>query len=81
VRRGNPVEETLTEAQRHGISLIAVGAQHQRLLDFLTIGRTTERIVRASPISVMVVPAGAGRERQEAVPTQAAIANTGSGAQ
>jgi nucleotide-binding universal stress UspA family protein len=61
VRRGDPVEETLAEAQRHGIDLIAVGAQHRRVLDFLTIGRTTEHIVRMSPVSVLVVPTGIGR--------------------
>lgn len=70
VRRGDPVKETVTEAQRHGIGLIAVGAQHRRLMDFLTIGRTTERIVRISPISVLVIPAGAGQEHQEKVTTQ-----------
>jgi nucleotide-binding universal stress UspA family protein len=72
VRHGDPVKETVTEAQRHGIDLITIGVQHRRLMDFLTVGRTTERIVRISPVSVLVVPAGAGRERQEAVPTQAA---------
>jgi nucleotide-binding universal stress UspA family protein len=58
VRRGDPVQETVTEARRNGVNLIVVGAQHRKLLDFLTIGRTTEQIVRLSPISVLVVPAG-----------------------
>lgn len=77
VRHGDPVKETLTEAKRHGVGLIAVGAKHRRLFDFLTIGRTTERIVRISPISVLVVPAGAGGEPGDAAVTQAATANAG----
>jgi nucleotide-binding universal stress UspA family protein len=44
MRRGDPVKETLTETQKHGIELITVGARHRRIMDFLTIGRTTERI-------------------------------------
>jgi nucleotide-binding universal stress UspA family protein len=62
VRRGDPTKETVTEAQRNGVNLIVVGAQHRKLLDFLTIGRTTEHIVRLSPISVLVVPAGPGEQ-------------------
>lgn len=61
VGRGDAVKETLTEAQRHGIDLITVGAQHRSLMDFLMIGRATERIVRISPISVLIVPAGEDR--------------------
>ncbi len=57
VRRGDPVEETLTEAKRNGIELIVVGARPHRLLDGWIIGRTTEHIVRLSPVSVLVVPA------------------------
>jgi nucleotide-binding universal stress UspA family protein len=71
VRRGDPVKETVTEAQRNGVNLIMVGAQHRRMLDFLTIGRTTEQIVRLSPISVLVVPANASQERQATVQTPA----------
>src|SRR5579859_243697 len=71
VRRGDPVKETLTEVQRHGIGLIAVGAQHHRVMDFLTIGRTTERIVRISPISVLVIPAGADQRAKNGSQDQA----------
>ncbi len=59
VRRGHPVEETIAEGQRHATSLIVVGAARRTLLGSLVIGRTTEQIVRLSPISVLVVPAGA----------------------
>jgi len=59
VRRGHPVEEAIAEGQRHAISLIVVGAARRTLLGSLVIGRTTEQIVRLSPISVLVVPAGA----------------------
>jgi len=59
VRRGHPVEEMVAEGQRHAIGLIVVGAAQRTLLGSLVIGRTTEQIVRLSPISVLVIPAGA----------------------
>jgi len=57
VRRGNPAEQVLLMAQEHTADLIVMGAQHRPFLEFTTLGTTTERVMRHSLTSVMVIPA------------------------
>lgn len=42
--------------------LVVLGAEHRRFLEFTTLGRTTERVMRFSPCTVLLVP------RQQPVP-------------
>jgi nucleotide-binding universal stress UspA family protein len=58
IRRGNPAEQILLMAREHSADLIVMGAQHRPFLEFTTLGTTTERVMRHSLTSVLVIPAG-----------------------
>lgn len=58
VGRGNPAEQIILMARDHSADLIVMGAQHRPFLEFTTLGTTTERVIRHSKTSVLVVPAG-----------------------
>jgi nucleotide-binding universal stress UspA family protein len=58
VGRGNPAEQILLMAGVHSADLIVMGAQHRPFLEFTTLGTTTERVMRHSLTSVLVIPAG-----------------------
>jgi nucleotide-binding universal stress UspA family protein len=58
VRRGNPAEQIILMAREHSADLIVMGAQHRPFLEFTTLGTTTERVMRHSLTSVLVIPAG-----------------------
>lgn len=57
VRQGNPAEQVILMAREHSADLIIMGAQHRPFLEFTALGTTTERVVRHSMTSVMVIPA------------------------
>ena len=57
VRRGNPAEQILLMAREHSADLIVMGAQPRPFLEFTTLGTTTERVMRHSQTSILVVPA------------------------
>lgn len=57
VRKGNPAEQVILMAREHSADLIVMGAQHRRFLEFTTLGTTTERVMRHSLTSVLVIPA------------------------
>lgn len=57
VRKGNPAEQVVLMAQEYSADLIVMGAQHRPFLEFTTLGTTTERVMRHSLTSVMVIPA------------------------
>ena len=57
VRRGNPAEKIILMAREHSADLIVMGAQHRPFLEFTTLGTTTERVMRHSLTSVLVIPA------------------------
>lgn len=57
VRRGNPAEQIILMAREHSADLIVMGAQHRPFLEFTTLGTTTERVMRHSLTSVLVIPA------------------------
>ena len=53
---GDPAEQVLLFASRHGISLIVVAATHHPFLATSILGRTSLRIMRHSAIPVLLVP-------------------------
>jgi nucleotide-binding universal stress UspA family protein len=57
VRRGDPAEQIILMAREHSADLIVMGAQHRPFLEFTTLGTTTERVMRHSLTSVLVIPA------------------------
>jgi nucleotide-binding universal stress UspA family protein len=59
VRHGNAAEQIILYAREHPVDLIVLAAEHRPLLEMTTLGTTTERVMRHSPSSVLVVPRGA----------------------
>jgi nucleotide-binding universal stress UspA family protein len=57
VRRGDAAEQIILAAPEHSASLIVMGAQHRPFLEFTTLGTTTEKVMRHSLVSVLVIPA------------------------
>ena len=57
VRHGDPAEQIILAAREHSADLIVMGAQHRPFLEFTTLGTTTERVIRHSHASVLVIPA------------------------
>jgi nucleotide-binding universal stress UspA family protein len=56
VRRGNAAEQIILHAREQAVDLIVLSAEHKPLLEITTLGTTTERVVRHSPCSVLVLP-------------------------
>lgn len=59
VRHGNAAEQIILYARERPVDLIVLAAQHRPLLELTTLGTTTERVMRHSPCSVLVLPRGA----------------------
>ena len=57
VLQGDPAEQIVLAARKHSADLIVMGAQHRPFLEFTTLGTTTERVMRHSHASVLVIPA------------------------
>jgi len=55
-RRGDPAEQIVLTAREHSADLIVMGAQHRPFLEFTTMGTTTEKVMRHSHASVLVIP-------------------------
>lgn len=56
IRQGNAAEQILLAAREQAADLIVLGAQPGRLFEFITLGSTTERVVRQAESAVLVVP-------------------------
>jgi nucleotide-binding universal stress UspA family protein len=56
VLEGDAAERMVERARTGGADLVVLGAEHRRFLEFTTLGRTTERVMRYSPCSVLLVP-------------------------
>jgi nucleotide-binding universal stress UspA family protein len=56
VRHGPAAEQILMLAREKAADLIVIGAEHRPLLEALTLGTTTERVLRHSETGVLVVP-------------------------
>jgi len=63
VLQGDPAERIVTHARSMQADLVALAAEHRPFLEFTTLGRTTERAVRFSPCSVLVIPEPTGKPR------------------
>lgn len=56
VRHGDPAEQIVLFAREHTTDLIVLGAEPHRFLEFANLGRTSERVMRHSPCSVLLLP-------------------------
>jgi nucleotide-binding universal stress UspA family protein len=56
VLQGEPAEKIVTYARNTQADLAVLAAEHHPFLEFTTLGRTTERVVRFCPCSVLVIP-------------------------
>lgn len=62
VRRGRPAETILEYAEEHAIDLLVVGRTGRGGVAEALLGSTADRLVRRSPIPVVVVPDGGGTD-------------------
>lgn len=56
VRRGNAAEQVILHARQHPVDLVVLSAEHRPMLGLTMLGTTTERVMRHSPCSVLVLP-------------------------
>ena len=56
-RQGSAAEQIVLMAREHAADLIVMGGQHRPFLEFTTLGTTTEKVMRHSQASILVVPA------------------------
>jgi len=56
VRRGDAAEQVVRLAAEQNADLIAIGAEHRPFLELTTLGTTTDRVMRHSRVSVLVIP-------------------------
>jgi nucleotide-binding universal stress UspA family protein len=56
VIQGDAAEQIILFARRENVDLIVLGAERRPFLEFSTLGRTTERVLRHGPSSVLLVP-------------------------
>ncbi len=56
IMAGHAAERIVQFAREKNIDLLVIGAQHRPFLEFTSFGQTTERVMRHSPASVLVVP-------------------------
>lgn len=56
VRKGDAAEQIILFARQERVDLIVLGAEHRSFLEFSTLGRTTEHVLRHGPSSVLLVP-------------------------
>lgn len=61
VLQGEAAEMIVTHARATQADLAIVAAEHRPFLEFTTLGRTTERVVRFCPCSVLVIPKVTGK--------------------
>jgi nucleotide-binding universal stress UspA family protein len=55
VRTGDTAEQIVMFARQHALDLIVVGVEPRRFLEYSVLGRTTERVVRYGPCSVLLL--------------------------
>lgn len=61
VLKGDPAEQIILFARREKTDLIVLGAEPRSFLEFSILGRTTERVLRHGPSSVLLLPLAATR--------------------
>jgi nucleotide-binding universal stress UspA family protein len=62
VLKGDAAEQIILSARREKIDLIVLGAERRSFLEFSTLGRTTERVLRHGPSSILLVPHDTSRK-------------------
>lgn len=63
VLKGDAAEQIILFARREKTDLIVLGAEHKSFLEFSLLGRTTERVLRHGPSSVLLLRNVSNRER------------------
>lgn len=58
VVQGDAAEQIVLFARENSVDLIVLGVEHRSFLEFTTSGRTTERVLRHAPCSVLLLPHG-----------------------
>jgi nucleotide-binding universal stress UspA family protein len=53
--QGEPAERIIAYTRDNSVDLVVLGAEHRPFLEYATLGRTTERVVRYGPSSVLLV--------------------------
>jgi nucleotide-binding universal stress UspA family protein len=56
VLEGDAAERIVERSRSRQADLVVLGAEHRPFLEFTTLGRTTERVMRYSPCTVLLVP-------------------------
>ncbi|MCI0625530.1 MAG: universal stress protein [Acidobacteria bacterium] len=56
VRRGDAAEQVVRLAAEQNADLIVIGAEHRPFLELTTLGTTTDKVMRHSRVSVLVMP-------------------------
>lgn len=56
VVEGDAAERIVELSRSRGADLVVLGAEHRRFLEFTTLGRTTERVMRYCPCTVLLIP-------------------------
>ena len=56
VVKGDAAEQIIIFARREEVDLVVLGAQRRSFLEFSTLGRTTERVLRHGPSSLLLLP-------------------------
>ena len=56
VLEGDAAERIVERCRARAADLVVLGAEHRRFLEFTTLGRTTERVMRYCPCTVLLVP-------------------------
>jgi nucleotide-binding universal stress UspA family protein len=55
IRRGNPSEQIVKEAEASGADLVVVGAYPRKTIEDSLFGTTTETLVRIAPCPVLTL--------------------------
>jgi len=56
VVHGDAAEQIVLFARKNSVDLIVLSAERRSFLEFTTLGRTTERVLRHAPCSVLLLP-------------------------
>lgn len=56
ILRGEPSEQVVSRLRQSPADLVVIGAEQKAFLEFTTLGRTTERVMRHASCSVLLLP-------------------------
>ncbi len=64
-QRGDPADEIVRYARRHGVQLVVVGTHGRSGVSRAVLGSVAARVVRGAPCPVLTVPVGAAPAAEE----------------